>query len=406
MKKAKGSSKLLVKATGILTALAMSTCLTAYFDSGYEVSASTTILRGDVDLSNSVGLSDLVLENKYLIGQTNIDPDRADINQDGVVDAADSSYLANHLVNSPVTPAWTNTYTVTSMTSNNAGTRGYISHNVSQNSNSSYNLSVSQPNNIMPLMIIGNDDREDDPYTGNYADAIVEVGTLSSAGFYPRGTGFIIDNNKVVTNAHVVYEQSESQWKCNAIRINGTTTYNISRSHVPYEYVYPDEEYAYNTINETYMYYNCYYDYALLKINTSVNLATTYGGINVGVATDKMLANSNLLMAVAGYPSDRYSSVPNANNLYIGYGNFLGTEYNDLPNGFKAWQLKYTADTVTRNSGSPAFFDKDGNENTTSDLVAVGVHFGQHEVDVNNRGIRFTSQHLKFFFNNNYFNSL
>jgi V8-like Glu-specific endopeptidase len=223
-------------------------------------------------------------------------------------------------------------------------------------------------------------------YTGNYADAIVEVGTLESNGSFDyNGTGFIIGSNKVVTNTHVVYNNVQQWNDCNAIRVNGTT-YPISYEHI---------------LQSHYTESNEYKDFALLKIYTTVDLDTTYGGINVGVATDDMLNNTSKLMAVAGYPSDLYSNATGANNLYIAYGNFLPTTHDN--DSVRSWSLQYTADFYGGQSGSPVFYDKDGNQSTTSDLTAVGVNFGSNQMGISNSGVRFTPQHLKFFFNNTNF---
>jgi V8-like Glu-specific endopeptidase len=443
MTKSQSLPRAAVKITGILTAMAVLFCLTAYFGSGYKVSADppppTSILRGDVDQNETVGILDLVLLNQFLVGQSNIDPDRADVNTDGVVDVDDATDLAGHIVKLTQN-WWTEEVNVTSMTSANAGSRTYIKRNVSTGTTSTYTLNVNESplpisNGIMPLGIVpynsGEDDRE--AYTGSYENAIVELGRVNNGVFTPMsGTGFIIGNNKVVTAAHVMYERDSgaanpwiehSGYYRNAIRVTDAEgdphIYDITYVHIPQKYTFEADD-NWGTSWPDYVDVNddedvaaaadmfaTYFDYALLKIDTNINLDTTYGGINVGIATNDTLVNdtfssSNNEMAVAGFPNitPNGSSTDINDDLYIGYGAFKGTLSRNFQDSV-SWKIQYTADTTRGNSGSPVFYDKDRNKNTTSDLVAIGVHADPPTNErPYNKGSRFTPQHLKFFFNN------
>ncbi|MDR0919654.1 MAG: trypsin-like serine protease [Oscillospiraceae bacterium] len=413
-------SKLLVKTTGVLTALAMATCLTAYFDSGYEVSAYTQIRRGDVDRNDVVGISDLVLENKYLIGQANIDPDRADINHDGVVDITDSNYLANRLVGNTVSPTWTTFYAVTSMTSNNAGIERYVNYDVEEGTTSDpYPLTVDNPqppNGIMPLDFNnGEDDR--DPYTGSHANAIIEVGTLVGNVFTYRGSGFIIGNNKVVTAAHCVYNHNEQEWKdVNTIRIQTGEIYYIKNVHIP------KDVYEGNLTS--------IYDYALLKINTIVNentvdehtvdLSEEYGYFDVGIVTNDRITYNNTSFSnsqirinnigIIGYPQSTIwlgneiivnpltSNKTDAGSLYVGWGSLF------IPEDLQDEELSFYTYGSSGQSGGPIIYDKDNNHNNENDWLVVGTYntiiLNQDFTPLYSKSCRFNAKHLKFFFNN------
>jgi V8-like Glu-specific endopeptidase len=400
-------TRLPAKITGMLIALVMATCFMAYYGNVFKVSAVTTIMRGDVDGDGNVmPTDDLQYIYKFLEGKTNFPPDRCDVNQDGIVDVEDAHYLAKHIVGYPI-EGWTTNYTVNSTTSSNVGTKEFVGHDVSGNQDDFfYDITVNappDPTGIYPLNIIDMDDNRQ-PYTGDYADAVVEVGEIELFGtnvlFDAIATGFIIGSNKVVTNSHIIYGTT---WKGDAIRTNDGAIYRIDYMHMP------RERYDGTKYNSD--------DYALLKIGENaeteetVDLAETYGWLDAGVITnDRILQSDSLLdnstpfnnIAVIGFPRDVNGSqvnyyFPLSNNEYYDWGTLF--QYSTtLPSTL----LQYTNSTSGGNSGSPIIFDKDGNHSTTDDWVVSGIHVN-HEDGEYSQGVRFTARHLKFFFNNTHF---
>ncbi|MDR0918532.1 MAG: trypsin-like serine protease, partial [Oscillospiraceae bacterium] len=265
-------------------------------NSSLSVSASTVFTQGDID-GNGISrqLSDIVTLGKFCKGQINLNPDLADVNRDGVVNYDDVNYLTENFMS--LSSDWLGAYTVEDTTATASGTWNILKHNYENDSTITYAFSTSSTPSGISLMDTPTlpfvDDRV--PYSNN---AIVQVGKVVNGVFQYGGTGFIIDENKVVTAAHCVRLAESTSYSDNfAIKCNGGQVYMVSESHIPAEFIG-------NTIN------GCQFDYGLLKVNTSVDLSVEYGKFELGIITDTEInlletyleeANAPEHIAVAGY---------------------------------------------------------------------------------------------------------
>ncbi|GHU51923.1 hypothetical protein FACS1894132_00430 [Clostridia bacterium] len=354
-----------------------------------------TIKVGDIDNDGMVGkIADVVLLGKHFTGQIISQTDMVDINHDGVATRDDLDMLISYLTSSISSFPDTNASgyrTITDMTAVQNGTRTYLKHNYANDTTTSYDLTPTavgvpgwdgvSPDNTNgqspPLTPLVNTRT---PYTNS---AIIEV-----YGSNLRGTAFIIGPQMVATNAHLAYNINNSAWLSNLrIVVNGVTYY-VSEAHVPDEYVNPTTNYGLT------------YDYALLKINTSVNLATTYGSLSFGAVTDDKLNALSGLYGSSSATQYIFSAGYSSGALTSGWGNLFNPTdpyYVENPDNY----LYYNNYTASGDSGSPVLFDLDGDHTTTSDRVVIGVNAGGSPSI--GGGPRITAQLMKFYLNNSNF---
>jgi len=310
-----------------------------------QAAAVVTILQGDVDGSGTVNVVDVVVLARYLNGAANLRPEMADVNRNGVVDANDLTYLQSYVLVGSVSPPWLGTYTVSDDEYNYdfSGATSYVKHNYATNTNTNYTL-------VAPLSSLiytsPSSLSSADPYQPFAATSIVQVGTLVGGTFTRTGTGFIIGSNKVVTSARLL-RSGNGNWINNAairiINANGTIgpAYPLAEAH--------SKQSGWD------------YECALAKVNTSVDLAATYGKVNIGTITMR-LDGLNPLIAAAGF-GDSGARV-------ISYGGIVD---NMSSYEISTTYLAHSADIADQYS--VIFMDTDGNPATTNDLVAIALQF-------------------------------
>jgi V8-like Glu-specific endopeptidase len=214
------------------------------------------------------------------------------------------------------------------------------------------------------MSIIGPDNRVE------YSDsAIVDlVINYSGSPYSHAGTGYIVDSNRIVTAGHCAYDSTYGWATSITVYTAYGDSYSVSKAHVPSDWISTAHRYD---------------DYALLEINTNVDLSVAYGAVPLAVATQDFPVLGPV--SVAGYAGGilkidtgyRFSRL--ATDEYIFY---------------------YQLDTIGGNSGGPILFESDG-----EDSVAIGIHTNGEEslpdgTLLGNSGIRFHIRHLQFFFHN------
>lgn len=328
---------------------------------------STNYLRGDIDGDGTVALTDLAYLANFLSGNKgsadNHMSQRLDVDMSGIIDILDQNMLSQIILGS-ITPN-----TIYYESTNNgipaqntlyyqkfdAQTGGQIG--------SAYPLSpVSTIPNYAPKGLIGPDDR----YIDYSNSGVVRI--TSSIG---QGSGFIVDDNLILTAAHVVYGATNVSYTL--FNANGTpeATYSAASYHVPSNYISGSE---------------VDYDYALIVVNQDLS---DYRVINLGVARDKLKNNitssvylnyaSKLGIYVTGYVS---------NTGYTGIGNLAN---NYLTNTL----VQYNTDTVPGESGSPVYV-----KTSSGDMIAIGVHRGVGVANSYNQGKRINTDVIHFIYNN------
>lgn len=247
----------------------------------------------------------------------------------------------------------------------NATTRNYLRE---------YNLTV-EGNNTRT--VIGNDDRVLD-YTKN---GVVKI--ITNRGY---STGFVVDDHTIATAAHCVYNRTITSILF--FDQNGNNCMTITD---PVEYHLP-EEYIYRySVNNKYTFDCCYYDYALITVEQSLD---DYRCFDFGMMTEQFPDMPSNVISVSGFPGivrDKRVNSLDLHALYTGTGNITScytdeTGYVDL--------MYYNADTTNGDSGSPVYVTEQ--ENGKMYYTVIGIYAAE-AIDINqNIGTSFSPPVLKF----------
>lgn len=183
-------------------------------------------------------------------------------------------------------------------------------------------------------------------------------------------TGTLIDDDKVLTAAHCVYNISNNEFYR-----NNTIFPGVHNDIFPFdstdgiEYFVPEQYIETNGESK--------YDYAIIKLDSPI------GVMNKIKKVKKINKATNIAIQIVGYPVDKLLE-----NGVISQYEHYGKVIND-DNYF----LYYENDTASGQSGSPIFNDK--NE-------IIGIHIGYHHLSGLNIGVmvhkemdKFIKYHLK-----------
>ena len=352
-----------------ITAVAVAGAMSLGMATTFVGANSTNYLRGDIDGDGTVAITDLAYLANFLSGNKGSADSRMsqrlDVDMSGIIDILDQNMLSQIILGS-ITPDTIN-YESSNNGIPNQNTLYYQKFNAQTGVQigNAYPLSpVSTIPNYAPKGIIGTDDRFVD-----YSNSGVVKITTSSG----QGSGFIVDDNLILTAAHVVYDKTNISYTL--FNVNGTAiaTYSAASYHVPSNYISSDQ------IN---------YDYALIVVNQDLS---DYRTINLGVARDKLKDNTASSVYL-NYASKLGIYVPGyvSNTGYTGIGNLAN---NYLTNTL----VQYNTDTVPGESGSPVYV-----KTSSGDMIAIGVHKGVGVSNQFNRGKRIDTDVIHFVYNNPY----
>lgn len=225
-------------------------------------------------------------------------------------------------------------------------------------------------NLVSPHYVFGNDDRVID-FTKS---GVVKI--LSSNEFL--GTGFVVNKNTIATAAHCVKGYTVNKIKFFDSNGNVSKTITPSEVHIPKPYVSG----------------NSSYDYALIKVNEDLS---DYAIFDLGVALDSAIDN-HLSVSVTGFPNSLNNQLDDninnftTDNMYTGIGTL--TPSTSLYG--KDYQLCYTADTSSGNSGSPVYITTSYYGKVYYTVIGINTT-GSNKY---NSGVRMSTDLLHFYMNN------
>lgn len=229
------------------------------------------------------------------------------------------------------------------------------------------------------------------------------------------GTGFIVDSNKIITAAHVLYDTESNTAKKNIkyilynsngkkIDINGNVVSNqdsymgISANsyHIPDMYMsalYYDSGNSSSVGNG--LACGLFQDYALIKVNENLS---NYQSFDVGVFRNG-IANKSQQIFVTGYNTTNQStSDQNGGNSALLGKIVTGSGYLCSAPGFGSKitdkNLFYDVDVLNGESGGPIYI-----KNSDGSKTVVGINTGINQLGFN-IGTRFNTKILTFMFQN------
>ena len=378
--------------------------------------ATTSYKKGDINGDGIVNSSDVLALNKFLHGSAGarnyLIAERLDLNRDYIIDNNDLTLLKNisiGLASSNQVPSVSTSDTVTQVTYHFNELK-YSKFNA-VNGKEIENYQISEATNITFSNINTTDGILDgDNRKVDYNQSAVVVITADNKIV---GTGFIIDSNKIVTAAHVLYDTSTNTAKKNIkyilfnsngqkIDVNGNvisnqnTYYGISANsyHIPQMYI-DAKRYDNNNSDGNALSSGFYQDYALIKVNEDLS---AYKSFDVGVFRDG-IANTSRKIFITGYTTDNQEdSDKNGGNdelrgkIVTGDGDLCKA----LGRGNKITNtnLFYNVDVLSGESGGPIYV-----KNSNGSKTVVGINTGMSSYGFN-QGTRFNTKILTFMFNN------
>lgn len=347
----------------------------------YVSADSTDYLRGDIDGDGNVSLTDLAYLANFLSGNKGSADDhmsqRLDVDMSGIIDILDQRRLSQILVNH-TTPD-TIDYDSSNVGIPSQSTLYYKKFNAQSGVQigSNYELNpVSTIPNLAPRGIIGSDDR-----TVDYSNSGVVKLNYKKNGTSYMGTGFVVDDNLILTAAHCMYnatyDYAATDVTYTLYNVNGTVnaTHNAASYHVPLNYINDGSD---------------NWDYALIVVNEDLS---DYRTIDLGIARDKLKNNtsssiylnytSKLGIYVTGFAYN------NNNNIteYTGIGNLVSPYLSNQ-------KVLYGTDTDGGESGGPVYV-----KTSSGDMIAIGIHNGK-STSTYNKGRRIDTNILQFVYNN------
>ena len=283
-----------------------------------------------------------------------------------------------------------------------ATTRTYVRHYFNNNVTNpvtEYSLTVNpydntntSPNaNSQQRLIIG----ENDMIIDNDTAVVCLCDTNSGNGY---GSGFIISDHIIVTAAHCVFNYSyHTSSTYDNFKVKLTDNNNNTIYGTP-EYVDIPKNYATRGDNN--------FDYALIYVEEDLS---EYGSFQLGAVLDEYIDNNGEVTvsgfpATSGYP-DEYIDQP-SDLRFKATGKLLPPNSEISPS--KDVILMYDADMTFGDSGGPVYVHE--SFTTQSDSydynTVIGINTREWEDSYyqikENRGIRITPDHLKFYNDNPY----
>lgn len=257
----------------------------------------------------------------------------------------------------------------------NTRSRTYWRHDYSSSNLSSYyeydlSLQIADTANLVsPAYIFGENDMVRD-----YDTSVVRL----SVG----GTGFIVGNHLIATAGHCVYDIDNDKFINNTISIVDENNEVIDT--ISSKYVHVNKNFA------TASSYSAYYDYALIYVEEDLS---EYGMFYLGAPLDNYITTTSTV-TVSGFPA----SYPNG---YEGesWGIRFKADGNILPSYSNSLVISYNADMTFGDSGGPVYFTETRCGQTYNTVIAVNAC----QLDgYYNKGVRITSDLLKFYYGNSY----
>ncbi len=371
------------------------TCISSGFVSVSAATESYDIL--DVNRDGKVNVSDVVVINNYLRGDSHItDYNRFDVNKSLTIDSVDSgtimakvlmtscksSYFSRKSGNEVAFP------TVSGFKPDGLASSienmCYEKYSYTENKQLKdyYLTPANSPNYYADTREII--DGEDSRYAayGEENTGIVKL-TINTNSY---GTGFIVGDHQIATAAHCVYGGGNSSWYSVEITTYDSNGLLTGTKLTPIEAHVPK---LYNGVDGK----DNMYDYALITVKENLS---DYVHFDLGTSYNVTASDfSKVPLYVTGCPGLVNDSLNTSKRLYSDEGHVSDKDNTSV--------LHYDVDTSGGNSGSPVYTitrtEKDGKVSYI--YTALAVHHGSDiEAPVYNCGSLITKYHLQFYKNN------
>lgn len=379
--------------------------------------AITTYDPCDVNHSGAVDIMDVIVLNRYLIGDLYVpNYNLLDANRNQIVDYADGDCVMakvtnvyyhgcfinrtydanNHILTAgiqefPTIPSYLVINDGDALLTN---AKAYTKINCSNFTHTNYWLSPSLTpiNNTSQYNIQSIVDGSDDRYSTTLSEnsGIVKISYSDSGGTY-TSTGFIIGDHLIATAAHCVigvkysYPLTITPHNANGTLASSSANLHPVEVHIPTDY--------WMQVNQLLN------DYALIVVSDDLSNYPHFSIANTYNLKEEYY--TNVPIYVTGNPAYINEGLPNqidntvARKLYTDKGNIKNGPSNSL--------VYFNTDVTDGDSGAPIYTVtmQTIDEDLTYQYSAIGVMHGDSS-NTSNCGVRFTKYHLAFFFNNDY----
>ena len=396
---------------------ALTMCISVMPLSASAATTSSSYKKGDVNGDGVVNSVDVLECKKFLLGKVSADGatfERLDTNKNFIVDNVDYQTIRN------INLGLENSVQITSTnTDGSSDYNTYVQYELTYNKFNAVNGSKIEQYTIPAVSKISTSSPRSGIINGD--DRVIDYNQSSvvvlTNGTKVIGTGFIVDSDKIVTAAHVLYD-TESDVAQNNIKyilfnskgqkidINGNVVSNQSSYmgisadsyHIP-EYYVRASDYGESGGNGDALAHGFYQDYALIKVNQDLS---KYQSLNVGMVRNgiKNVASTQELF-VTGYNTDNKttSDVNGANSqllgkIVTGSGHLCSFPLNSVYM-LSRTNLFYDVDVLSGESGGPIYIKNDDGSKTV-----IGINTGMNRSGCYNQGTRFDTKILTFMFNN------
>ena len=358
-----------------------------------SANASSTFLKGDVNNNNAVDLTDLTSMAIYLSGGTSIDDstaERMDVDSNKVIDVNDQNAILSIVMHNDV--ASTDTYANdTDMPLQE--TRGYYKYSPTNGNCFGYYI-LSPMNNTISTNtrgIIGDDTRV-------LEEGLQGVLNVQSSSGGNVGTAFVVDEHTILTAAHVLCNyQSKNVQKNLKFKIFDSNNNATNIQITPITYHIPS-----NYVDQDYYDGGRLYDYAI--VTTSEDLSD-YINFSLGtMRCGSSIGNSSVY--VTGFGGSGVAGRDDNINSNLAYKKSTGSGHLVSPEESESdYMIRYDVDIVKGDSGGPIYITN-GNIKTVIGIHTFESYVTENGVErnINNGGIKLTTDILHFIYNNNHLN--
>lgn len=322
---------------------------------------------GDIDNNEVVDLSDISYLAMFLNGRVNCQDteteQRLDVNLDGIIDSRDLSSLNNIIMNGSSDTEYYNNENNGIPSQTRQKYVKYSATNGTEITNYILNVSSDIPN-LRSVTTVS--DRYRDYSLSGVVKIVAHFDTYDAIG-----TGFVVDDNTIITVAHNLIEyHSTGSVNCNSIDYYLYDSYGVVQAINRAEYYHVPLEFERNREK----------DYAAITVNEDLSDRV----INLGMPRNKIKDFNYSIFATGLCGSSEDNNLNN--NIVTASGRLYGTKIDDE-------NLYFDSEISASESGGPVYVHaSDGSP------VAIGLNVAM--ANTYNMGMRITPDIIHFLFNN------
>ena len=360
---------------------------------------NTPISLGDL-YGNGDGLtpSDAIAIQMFLSGNYKVTARQftaMDVNQDGVVDNTDVDYLL-YCISRSINPGTTTRLYDEPYN----GTETYLKHTCgtgTASSSTSYVLAAPTAtinSNIddFSLMTLNTPDVPDDTVAG-----CVKLEMTFYDGRTSSGSGFIVENNVIATAAHCLYDNGfvrnvtaylHTKEVHNGRLVDVTYKAEAQNVHIPSGYTHNDE-------------YKVNFDFGLMQFGQfSFHSRSDDGSYGNGIDAEDYIIDLGVMSDyfADGYTGNSvtvtgYTSGTSGDTKYSSSGTLISMADISAEYGFR---FHSSAIAPPGKSGGVTYFESSANNNTISNMTAVGINTHRNTINLEAYGIRIDPSIIRF----------